>query len=909
MNLKILLLTLFISAFGFAQKGTVTGTVTDKDMNNETLPFASVVVKGTPIGTNTDENGAYTLSVPAGTHTLIFGFLGYESVEVQVTVQAGETKTINQALASTSVQLEDVVIEKTFNREKETALLLDQKNAVEIKQSIGAQEMSRKGVSDAQSAVTKVAGISRRQGEKNVFVRGLGDRYNSTTLNGMPLPSEDPTSKNISLDFFGSDVIKNIGVNKTFSSSIPGDVGGANIDIVSKEFTGDDYVEISIGSGINTQTFNEDFYTIDGENFMGFSNKESNVNDLNVYSFENSLDPNMQSMQLNSSLSVSGGKRFDIGDNTLNMFLTGSMENGYVYKEGTVRQNTSAGSIVQDMDFQRYTYNTSQTLMGNFKYKFNNNTISLNSLYIHDNNQDLGNYFGFNGADGQENDLEYLRRQQTNNNNLIVNQLLSEIELNDNMNLDLGVSYNMIRTSEPDRRVNNFLFRDGTYRPDSNSAGNHERYFGEMNEDDIAGKGILSYSLNAEKSSKLDVGFNVRHTKREFEALIFNHRFNNSALEVDINNLSALFNQQNLDNGVFELQTGRASTQENPEAFTPFWYEGTRSIYAGLASFTHSFNDKLTLVAGARFDKINQEVDYNTNIATNATFGDAIVDESYILPNFNLKYSINENSILRMAGSMSYTLPQFIEVAPFKYPDVNFSTQGNPDLVPSQNYNFDLKWEYYPESDEIIALTGYYKQIIDPINRTEIPIGGNVLTYFNTGGTATVAGAELELRKNIYKVSSTESTKESVLSGGVNISYLYSVQKLEATLPSFTKFEQEDELQGASPVLANADLTFRKTGETYNVTSSVVFNYFSDRIFSLGTRGNSNVVEQGIPTLDFITQTMLNDKFGISLKARNLLNPDFNLVREANGDTGIPETVLSTYKLGLNLSLGFSYKF
>src|SRR5690606_2387605 len=198
--------------------------------------------------------------------------------------------------------------------------------------------------------------------------------------------------------------------------------------------------------------------------------------------------------------------------------------------------------------------------------------------------------------------------------------------------------------------------------------------------------------------------------------------------------------------------------------FQPWYYDGTRTINAGLASFTREFNPSLTVVVGMRFDKINQEVDYNTNIATNETFGDAIIDEGYILPNFNVKYSINENSILRAAGSMSYIIPQFIEVAPFNYQYINFSVQGNPELNPSQNYNFDLKWEYYPENDEILALTGFYKYIQDPIVRSEIPSAGNTLTFFN-GEQAIVAGVEMELKKNIYKIEGADFNT-SVFSGG-----------------------------------------------------------------------------------------------------------------------------------------------
>lgn len=909
MKLKFLFISLFIFALGYAQEsGTIKGTVTDLDMNNEPLPFASVALKGTNIGTNTDMNGEYSFKVPAGNHTLVFGFLGYETIEVAVTVATGETKVVNKGMASTSVQLQDVVIEKSINREKESALLLQQKNAVEIKQSIGAQEMSRKGVSNAEGALTKVTGISKQQGEKNVFVRGLGDRYNFTTMNGLPLPSEDPIYKNISLDYFSSDIIKNISVNKTFSAELFSDVAGANIDIVSKEFVGDDYIEVKAGTGINTQTYNEDFYTIDGGTFAGFSDKDHNISDLNNYSFNNSLDPNSQSTPINSSLSVSGGKRFKItDDSSLSMFLVGSFDNSYLYREENAKQTTSIGQLAQDYDVDRYTYNVSQTAMGNFKYRFGGyNSISFNTLYIHDNSQELANYFGFNNPE-VDGDLEYTRRQYVKNSNIFVNQILSKFELTSKWELNVDLGYNLVNGSEPDRRTNSIIYRNGTFRPNSNSAGNHERYFSTLKENDFSGKAIASYKFNTETNTKLDFGYVGRITNRDFDATIFNHRFFNTSQEIDINNFDGLFNQTSLDAGVFELQTGRGRAS-NPDAFLPFYYKGKRNIHAGLVMFTHSFSDEFTLSAGGRYEKVNQEIDYNTNLATNETFGDADIDKSYFMPDFNIKYSFSDDLIIRAAGSITYTLPQFIEAAPFKNQGVTSSYQGNPNLVPSTNYNADLKFEFYPNSEEIIAVTGFYKLIDDPINRSEIPSAGNTLTFFNTGSTATVAGAELELKKNIYKIENSENLKEDVISGGLNISYLHSVQKLEATLPQFTNEGGEEQLQGAAPWLVNADLTYRRSTENFNLTSSVVFNYFSDRVYSIGTRGFENVIEKGVPTLDFVAQTELGKHFGISFKARNLFNPDIKLERKSNGDV-FPKTTLSSYKTGIDLSLGLSYKF
>ena len=189
-NLKFLFITLFICTISVAQnKGTISGVLTDKETNNQPLPFANVLVKGTTTSANTDIDGKYSLSVNPGNYIIIFSFVGYESVEQPVTVKANETIKVNQILSSGSYNLKDVVVKSSaVNRQKESALLLEQKNAVDIKQSIGAQELSKKGVSDVANAVVKTTGITKQEGTNNIFVRGLGDRYNSTTMNELPIP-------------------------------------------------------------------------------------------------------------------------------------------------------------------------------------------------------------------------------------------------------------------------------------------------------------------------------------------------------------------------------------------------------------------------------------------------------------------------------------------------------------------------------------------------------------------------------------------------------------------------------------------------------------------------------------------------------------------------------------------------
>ena len=253
----------------------IKGAVKDK-LSKEPLIGATIRLIGTQTGAVTDMDGNFELNdrgLLEGIYDVEIKYIGYKEVRRKVRVENGKLVMLNLELETDAQELADVVVVAKKNRENENMLLLEQQKAVIAVQSVSVKELSRKGVSDAEGAVTKVSGVSKQDGVKNVFVRGLGDRYNATTFNGFALPSEDPEYKNISLDFFGTDIIQSVGVNKAFSAGGSSDVGGAAIDIVSKELTGGGNFGFSLSGGLNTQTVSSDFLKMDGVNFMGFANR------------------------------------------------------------------------------------------------------------------------------------------------------------------------------------------------------------------------------------------------------------------------------------------------------------------------------------------------------------------------------------------------------------------------------------------------------------------------------------------------------------------------------------------------------------------------------------------------------------------------------------------------------------
>ena len=231
----VFILSLMICQTIMAQdKGIIMGKLLDKEMNNEPLSFASVVIKGTVIGTETDLEGNFSLSINSGSYVLVFNFLGYKSLEVPITVISGETSVVNRILESANgVALEEVTLKANISKQKETALLLEQRKATTIKESIGAERLSKIGVSNAASATTKIAGVARSEESGDIYIRGLGDRYVASSMNGLPIPSDDVQNKNIDLSLFSTNLINSIRIHKTYVTSMYSDQSSGNIDIIS----------------------------------------------------------------------------------------------------------------------------------------------------------------------------------------------------------------------------------------------------------------------------------------------------------------------------------------------------------------------------------------------------------------------------------------------------------------------------------------------------------------------------------------------------------------------------------------------------------------------------------------------------------------------------------------------------
>ena len=920
-----IVLFVFVNTLIIGQtKGTITGIVLDKEVDNSPLPFANVFIKGTSIGTTTEFEGNYILQVDPGTYTVVFSFIGYQSVEVpNVVVVEGETITLNKTLsASQGVSLNEIQITGTTKKESEAALLTEQKKATVIKESIGADRLAKTGVSNAAAATSKISGVTKNEGSGDIYIRGLGDRYLSSTMNGLPIPSDDVEKKNIDLNLFSTGIIQNVGISKTYSTENYADQTSGNVDITTKGYNGGKFT-IDVSAGSNTNILKDGVF--------GNFRATQNINDVSLgfytqpYALVDAItyqswNTETRSTPLNLGFSLSGGKKLDVFGKELSIFATVSHNNSYNHEKGIFKKYRSNVLDNSFTDAESFRSNINTTGLLNLKYRLNeNNKIGYNSLFVNKTNDNL--YEQGRNGEGYVFDQDpsefgaFVRDQNLKQTRMMVNQISGTHDLTENNELEWATGYNYVIAKEPNRIRNevnietDFLPSDvapidfvnnntvqfahvGDYQQRKSSQ--------KIKDTELNGyiKDKITFNEDADHPIKLTFGANFRQKERNFSSLFLGVRAKGFQV-ASVDNLSEAFQQLYFNNGSVILR------ERNPDV-----YNANLDAYAGFVnvSFGHK---KFTGNVGVRYETDDLEIEWDVANYVGRV-GSLTNNYNNFLPSLNLKYELNENSFIRFAGSKTITLPEFKELAPFEYVSpVGRVTKGNPDLKESTNYNIDIKWELFPTSKELVSVTSFYKRIENPINLSQTRGSSGNFSYDNTGETANVYGLEFETRVALLE------KENSNLNLNFNATKMWFNQDL---LEEFQyKGKTESDLQGASDFILNTALSFTDNREKEFV-ATLAANYSSDKIFALGAPEdfansanlyNDEILEKGFVTLDLVLSKTLNKNLSIKLTGKNLLDPYIEQSQKVRNLSTSVETdeIISSYKKGMNLIIGVKYTF
>ena len=918
------LLLFFLTTISVAQQtGSIVGKLTDTDYNNEPLPFANVFIKNTTTGVTSNIDGLYSLeNIAPGTYTIVYSYVGYETVEIpNVEVIADKVTNVDVPMGASAAALDEVVIKTTSRKESEVALLLQQKKSIDIVESIGAEQLSKLGVSDAADAATKISGISKTDGTGDVFVRGLGDRYLYTTLNGLPIPSDDVERKNINLDLFPTRLIENIDVSKTTTAQISADQASGNINIKSKQLSGSSLLSLSASSEVNTNVMSDGVFS----NFKVSPNYE----DVNFGFYKQSIptyqaiteqtwNPGTANLPINSSFSVSAGTKLG---NKFSVLATVGQSEKYEYRDGSYKQYRSnyLDDVIPDAITWTKKVNTSGLLHARFRVD-DNNDLKFNTLLINKIEDQVfeggrsGEAVIFEETDPDEDLNQFIRDQNLKKTLLSVTQLSGEHNIGEKNELDWAAGYNYLGADEPNRIRNEVNFHDNFVQLGRTGGFQQRKSIQKIEDIEYNGRinDVFKIVDEDENLFHINIGANFRKKTRDFGSQFFGieETVTNAVNPPSIDDLSSVFTQQNINNGLIKRKT-----------LVPDFYTGELQSTAGYVNFT-GVTGKITLQAGFRYQRDDINVDFDVNNYPGRV-GNSSKDYRRVYPSVNLKYALTEKHNLRFSNSYTTTLPEFKEIAPFEYVSpLGQVTRGNPDIEASLNRNYDLKWEFFPSKDQLFSITGFYKHIDDPINKVQDRGSAGVFSYFNAGDKAEVYGVEVEGRVNLIAGDENPNLKLSV-----NASRMWHSQDLKEVYDDNGNFVRtfrykgltETGLEGASEWIANGSFYFSSnTEKSFDATLSA--NYASDRIYALGspefqTSGDVNyndaIVEKGFVTLDLILSKQLTERLKIGVSGKNILNPKIErtqLIKPNTTNIETEESVLS-YTRGAKFGLKLNYTF
>lgn len=905
-------------------EGTLVGFAYDAATGNP-LPAVEVEIAGPATFTaKTDTDGGFMLDVPVGTYVVTYKSPNHIPQKVEgVAVLAGEVIDGSAVLSSEEVAVQ-VDVTASIVAEEATAetMLVERKLAEVVSDSISGEEISSGTASDAAGALEKVTGVTVVN-DQYVYVRGLGERYSATTLNNSMLATTEPERRVVPLDLFPANLIDNIKVLKTYSADLPGEFSAGLVQIETTEFPTKPTMSVSYSVGFNTQTQgNGRFldYPGGGRDFWGFGDgtrdlpnsipEDTRVDRFNFdrdelqtfgRSFSNNWerelrDINRPSQSFNIVAGNTYGKLGIVGAFTFSNNLQSLLDQDRIFYQpnpGVAAGDPNGGPPLAENIF-RYDESTMSARMGaiaNLSYRFNSShKLSWRNFLSRDTDNETRFYSGFHQDFGDEIQNQRLR--------FIERQILSTQIEGEHLFSGLGnaifnwqYAYSKADRDEPDLRESLYLFNDRIedfeFFDDSQSA---FRMFNNLDETIHNPQvSMLVPFFKKGVTGSFKFGANAAFRQRDFNSRRFRFALRGSSRNFDITEgPNDLFAEENIRPGGFEITETTRITDS---------YDGQRDVYGYFGQVDLNFSQKLRVIAGLRVEQVDQDVTTFDQFNPDRGRQPAPFAKTSLLPSVNVTYFLTPKQNLRFGFSQTVSRPDFRELALFDFLDIvgGRQTVGNPALVQTDIRNFDVRWEYFPGSNQLMAASFFYKQFDNPIEQV-IRATVGLLTSFDNADGADNYGFELEFRRGLDFIS--PKARQFALS--TNFTFVDSnidLRNVDATV--ITTLERP--MQGQSRYVSNAILEWARP--EWRSTTRFYANYFSRRITDVGSFGLPDVYQESVTTLDLIYELNLlkeQGKWKMRVSAENLNDPKWDWTQGG--------LIFQRYMRGRTFSIGTSYQ-
>jgi outer membrane receptor protein involved in Fe transport len=916
-------------AMGWAaeQTGAIAGEVLDAT-TKEGVVGASVVLEGTTTGSPTDGFGRFTIkNLPPGTYNLLVTSIGYAPRKITgVVVKEGTVANVNAALTEEVDELEGVVVTAARQTNTDLALLASMKGNLQVVSGISAQMISKSQDRDAAQVIRRVPGITITD-NRFINVRGLGSRYNTVMLNGVFAPGTELESRAFSFDVIPSSLLDQMMVYKSGGAENPGEFGGAVVKIATRNFVDENFTTFTISGGLRSNTTFQEFVQAQGGglDFLGvddgtralpggfpadLKSLEYQRGELisQTQKFNNSWGVNTSSAMPDLRARLDVGKRFQLGSvrvsnlNSLSYSNTNEFNRFSRFRYGDYQEDRTSIQRFAYTDM-RYENSVRVGAISNWAFNFSPAfKLDFRNFYTHSGTNQTTQREGLNNFINREERGESYRYAMRS---ILSSQLQgSHYFRNDQTRLSWVTGLNYSRRNEPDWKRSR-AFREVGSEQDFDvvvtstpTVQNASRFF--LRFDEIAAtNGVdVEHDFGAEgKGVQLKAGYLFEYKQRDFAARTLGYRMLNES-EFDRSILSLpldqIFSPENMrsPNGLALGENTKLTDQ----------YKASNLYTAGYVSGVVPVSEKLKLISGLR-------VEYNRQqLKTGLNDPNLQVDNplTVLLPSANLTYNFTDKMLLRAAYYRTVNRPEFRELAPFFFYDFDFDADisGNVQLQTATINNFDLRWELYPGSSEVINVGLFYKDFTNAIEAVNAVGTSNPLFFYLNSKSAYSTGVEVELRKSLaFLTSSPLLSNMAVL---VNAALIKSEIDTESNLIN----SYRRPLQGQSPYIVNAGLYYED--EERGLEISALYNVYGKRIFLAGNNERPTIWEMPRHVLDLTFSKQFTNRVALKAGVSDLLNAPFIMREDANLDNKInsatvDKTILST-RWGSYFTLGFSYK-
>ncbi len=925
-NIILFLLMLSVQ-LTYAQNGTIRSTVFDAK-TGEYLPGVTILIEGTTTGTITDLDGKFSLNVSPGTHNLVVSYISYQTTTIkEVMVKPGEVAILNDiGLEEASVELSEVIVTAKEVRNTENALLTIKMKSANVLDGISATNLRKIGDSDAASSMKRIPGVSV-EGGKYVYVRGLGDRYTKTILNGVDIPGLDPDRNSIQMDIFPTNIIDNIIVHKSFSAELPADFTGGVINIETKDFPEEKMGNISLTAGYNpAMHFNPDYLSYKGgkTDFLGFDDGTRAIpatSDIPFFSevvgnpdseegqryreILNDFNPTMAAVKEKSFMDYSLG--FSLGNQIAHKKTTIGYNVAFSYKnESEFYENAEFGRYglsgdpdITEMDVREYQvgdYGVNNVLLSGlagFAVKTQKSKYRLNVMHLQ-NGESKAGIFDYQGSDqgsifnGLQHNLDYSQRSLTN---ILVDG--GHTFQNSTWTFNWKLSPTLAKMEDPDVRFTRYEVNDDGTFSIGTEVGFPERIWRELDEVNIAGIADFTreFKFNQQKA-KLRFGGAYTYKERDYVIRSFALNIRNVPLT---GNPDELFFEENL----WPLEGSPTSGTTYEARFIPTnpnQFNANTNNIAGYLSAELGLLKNLKTILGVRIENFTQRYTGQDQLGTNVLDNDLVLDDLDFFPSVNFIYSLTEKQNLRLSYAKTIARPSFKELS---YAEIYDPISGRTfigglfrdandvagieywdgNLISTDIHNLDLRWEWYQPNGQMLSLSGFYKKFNNPIEIVQYATQAGSFQPRNVGD-GEVFGAEAEWRYNLGSMVSAFRNLRFL----VNLTFTESRIKLSKTeydsrIENARTGQSVDEyrdMAGQAPYIINGGLAYNggEKGFWNGFEAGLYYNVQGQTLLYAGIVDRPDIYSEPFHSLNFNSNKKMDKdgRFQAGLKIENLLN-------------------------------------